>query len=214
MCPYFWLVVYEMEIKAFSVIQCALRHMEDFFFFLQVFYLSSVGRVMVRFHVISTLSRVASPPHLQNSKNWRAAVDLTGRLLTAHGQGYGKAGQPSSHSSDSLQVRCQPLSHRRPWLLFFFSFFSPRNPVAHSSSTTFTQNTFAQHGWFVGLVIVKSGTGSEVCASVVRTAWPCCLELCFFLRHDMASTWTHYRFLTKSAYGIHRHDRNSYLAPK
>lgn len=33
----------------------------------------------------------------------------------------------------------------------------------------------------LGLVIVKSGTGSEVCASVVRTAWPCR----FFLRHDM-----------------------------
>lgn len=50
------------------------------------------------------------PRHLQNSKNWRAAVDLTARLLTAHGQGYGKAGQPSSHSSDSLQVSCQGLS--------------------------------------------------------------------------------------------------------
>uniref|UniRef100_A0A3B4XLV4 Trafficking protein particle complex subunit 12 n=1 Tax=Seriola lalandi dorsalis TaxID=1841481 RepID=A0A3B4XLV4_SERLL len=38
------------------------------------------------------------------SKNWRAAVDLTGRLLTAHGQGYGKAGQPTSHTTDSLQL--------------------------------------------------------------------------------------------------------------
>lgn len=47
---------------------------------------------------------------LQSSKNWRAAVDLTGRLLTAHGQGYGKAGQPSSHTTDSLQVSCQCLS--------------------------------------------------------------------------------------------------------
>lgn len=102
---------------------------------------------MVRFRVISTFSGVASPLHLQNSKNWRAAVDLTGRLLTAHGQGYGKAGQPSSHSSDSLQVRCQPLSHRRRWLLFFFF----GNPVAHSSSTKFTQNAFARHGWFVGI---------------------------------------------------------------
>lgn len=44
---------------------------------------------------------------LQSSKNWRAAVDLTGRLLTAHGQGYGKAGQPTSHTTDSLQVGCQ-----------------------------------------------------------------------------------------------------------
>ncbi|KAI3367982.1 hypothetical protein L3Q82_026807, partial [Scortum barcoo] len=42
---------------------------------------------------------------LISSKNWRAAVDLTGRLLTAHGQGYGKAGQPTSHTTDSLQVR-------------------------------------------------------------------------------------------------------------
>lgn len=47
--------------------------------------------------------RVSSP--LQSSKNWRAAVDLTARMLTAHGQGYGKAGQPTSHTTDSLQVR-------------------------------------------------------------------------------------------------------------
>lgn len=41
---------------------------------------------------------------LISTKNWRAAVDLTGRLLTAHGQGYGKAGQATSHSTDSLQL--------------------------------------------------------------------------------------------------------------
>ncbi|XP_043926336.1 trafficking protein particle complex subunit 12 [Protopterus annectens] len=41
---------------------------------------------------------------LISSKNWRAALDLTGRLLTAHGQGYGKSGQPTSHVTDSLQV--------------------------------------------------------------------------------------------------------------
>uniref|UniRef100_A0A7N9ATZ2 Trafficking protein particle complex subunit 12 n=1 Tax=Mastacembelus armatus TaxID=205130 RepID=A0A7N9ATZ2_9TELE len=41
---------------------------------------------------------------LVSSKNWRAAVDLTGRLLTTHGQGYGKAGQPTSHTTDSLQL--------------------------------------------------------------------------------------------------------------
>ncbi|XP_044022373.1 trafficking protein particle complex subunit 12 isoform X2 [Siniperca chuatsi] len=41
---------------------------------------------------------------LISSKNWRAAVDLTGRLLTVHGQGYGKAGQPTSHTTDSLQL--------------------------------------------------------------------------------------------------------------
>uniref|UniRef100_A0A4W6C525 Trafficking protein particle complex subunit 12 n=1 Tax=Lates calcarifer TaxID=8187 RepID=A0A4W6C525_LATCA len=41
---------------------------------------------------------------LVTSKNWRAAVDLTGRLLTAHGQGYGKTGQPTSHTTDSLQL--------------------------------------------------------------------------------------------------------------
>uniref|UniRef100_A0A673KHI3 Trafficking protein particle complex subunit 12 n=1 Tax=Sinocyclocheilus rhinocerous TaxID=307959 RepID=A0A673KHI3_9TELE len=38
------------------------------------------------------------------TKNWRAAVDLTGRLLTAHGQGYGKSGQPTNHTTDSLQL--------------------------------------------------------------------------------------------------------------
>ncbi|XP_008593210.1 PREDICTED: trafficking protein particle complex subunit 12-like, partial [Galeopterus variegatus] len=41
---------------------------------------------------------------LQNCKNWRAAVDLCGRLLTAHGQGYGKSGLPTSHTTDSLQL--------------------------------------------------------------------------------------------------------------
>ncbi|XP_053315848.1 trafficking protein particle complex subunit 12 [Spea bombifrons] len=41
---------------------------------------------------------------LISSKNWRAAVDLSGRLLTAHGQGYGKSGQPTNHSTDSLQL--------------------------------------------------------------------------------------------------------------
>lgn len=41
---------------------------------------------------------------MQSSKNWRAAVDLTGRLLTVHGQGYGKAGQPTCHTTESLQV--------------------------------------------------------------------------------------------------------------
>uniref|UniRef100_A0A3Q0R697 Trafficking protein particle complex subunit 12 n=1 Tax=Amphilophus citrinellus TaxID=61819 RepID=A0A3Q0R697_AMPCI len=41
---------------------------------------------------------------LISSKNWRAAVDLTGRMLASHGQGYGKAGQPTSHTTDSLQL--------------------------------------------------------------------------------------------------------------
>ncbi|XP_057714774.1 trafficking protein particle complex subunit 12 [Corythoichthys intestinalis] len=41
---------------------------------------------------------------LISSKNWRAAVDLTGRLLTSHGQGYGKAGQLTSHTTNSLQL--------------------------------------------------------------------------------------------------------------
>uniref|UniRef100_A0A673HBB9 Trafficking protein particle complex subunit 12 n=1 Tax=Sinocyclocheilus rhinocerous TaxID=307959 RepID=A0A673HBB9_9TELE len=41
---------------------------------------------------------------LISTKNWRAAVDLTGRLLTVHGQGYGKSGQPTNHTTDSLQL--------------------------------------------------------------------------------------------------------------
>uniref|UniRef100_A0ACB8GD66 Trafficking protein particle complex subunit 12 n=1 Tax=Sphaerodactylus townsendi TaxID=933632 RepID=A0ACB8GD66_9SAUR len=41
---------------------------------------------------------------LISSKNWRAAVDLCGRLLTAHGQGYSKSGLPTSHTTDSLQL--------------------------------------------------------------------------------------------------------------
>ncbi|KAL1258404.1 hypothetical protein QQF64_011648, partial [Cirrhinus molitorella] len=41
---------------------------------------------------------------LISTKNWRGAVDLTGRLLTAHGQGYGKSGQPTNHTTDSLQL--------------------------------------------------------------------------------------------------------------
>ncbi|KAK9411276.1 trafficking protein particle complex subunit 12 [Crotalus adamanteus] len=41
---------------------------------------------------------------LISTKNWRAAVDLCGQLLTAHGQGYGKSGLPTSHTTDSLQI--------------------------------------------------------------------------------------------------------------
>uniref|UniRef100_A0A8C8Z161 Trafficking protein particle complex subunit 12 n=1 Tax=Prolemur simus TaxID=1328070 RepID=A0A8C8Z161_PROSS len=41
---------------------------------------------------------------LISCRNWRAAVDLCGRLLAAHGQGYGKSGLPTSHTTDSLQL--------------------------------------------------------------------------------------------------------------
>ncbi|XP_048209428.1 LOW QUALITY PROTEIN: trafficking protein particle complex subunit 12 [Perognathus longimembris pacificus] len=41
---------------------------------------------------------------LISCKSWRAAVDLCGCLLTAHGQGYGKSGLPTSHTTDSLQL--------------------------------------------------------------------------------------------------------------
>ncbi|VTJ77675.1 Hypothetical predicted protein [Marmota monax] len=43
-------------------------------------------------------------PEEKSCRNWRAAVDLCGRLLTAHGQGYGKSGLPTSHTADSLQL--------------------------------------------------------------------------------------------------------------
>uniref|UniRef100_A0A8C4X1C3 Trafficking protein particle complex subunit 12 n=1 Tax=Eptatretus burgeri TaxID=7764 RepID=A0A8C4X1C3_EPTBU len=36
--------------------------------------------------------------------NWTAAVELVGRMLSAHGQGYNKCGHPTSHTSDSLQL--------------------------------------------------------------------------------------------------------------
>ncbi|XP_051469914.1 trafficking protein particle complex subunit 12 isoform X1 [Apus apus] len=41
---------------------------------------------------------------LISSKNWKAAVDLCGWLLTAHGQGYKKSGLPTNHTTDSLQL--------------------------------------------------------------------------------------------------------------
>ena len=52
---------------------------------------------------------------LQSCKNWRAAVDLCGRLLTAHGQGYGKSGLPTSHTADSLQVWPRPPQATVTW---------------------------------------------------------------------------------------------------
>uniref|UniRef100_A0A8C7F3W8 Trafficking protein particle complex 12 n=1 Tax=Oncorhynchus kisutch TaxID=8019 RepID=A0A8C7F3W8_ONCKI len=52
---------------------------------------------------------------LKHTKNGHAAVDRTGRLLTAHVQGYGKAGQPSSHTTDSLLV---PVCLSVFWSLF------------------------------------------------------------------------------------------------
>ena len=40
----------------------------------------------------------------QEKECWRAAVDLTGRLLTQCGQGLGKVGTPSQHTTFSLKV--------------------------------------------------------------------------------------------------------------
>lgn len=54
---------------------------------------------------------------LQSCRNWRAAVDLCGRLLTAHGQGYGKSGLPTSHTTDSLQVRTPFRGCSLTWLI-------------------------------------------------------------------------------------------------
>lgn len=62
---------------------------------------------------------------MQSSKNWRAAVDLTGRLLTVHGQGYGKAGQPTSHTTEALQVCVLDLFLQRLTDIFYYSFIIP-----------------------------------------------------------------------------------------
>lgn len=43
-------------------------------------------------------------------------MDLCGRLLTAHGQGYSKSGLPTSHTADSLQV--QPFRTPRSSLVY------------------------------------------------------------------------------------------------
>ena len=44
------------------------------------------------------------PSPLQAAGCLRAAVDLTARFLSAHGQGLGQAGQPTVHTHKTLQV--------------------------------------------------------------------------------------------------------------
>ncbi|CAG12451.1 unnamed protein product, partial [Tetraodon nigroviridis] len=82
---------------------------------------------------------------LISSKNWRAAVDLTGRLLTVHGQGYGKAGQPTSHTTESLQV-CVISIVLLCCLLFCFCKFQERTnlPVREASWSFNNNNSLSQ----------------------------------------------------------------------
>lgn len=42
--------------------------------------------------------------HLIEAGSLRAAINLTGRLLTMYGQGYGRGGQPAKHTPFSLQL--------------------------------------------------------------------------------------------------------------
>ena len=43
-------------------------------------------------------------PCVQSSENWRAAVDLTSRLLAQCGQGPDRVNNPAPHTPSSLQV--------------------------------------------------------------------------------------------------------------
>lgn len=59
---------------------------------------------IIMFQSCPLLTCLIMPP-FQNAECWRAAVDLTGRILTKCGQGLGKVGVASQHTPFSLKVR-------------------------------------------------------------------------------------------------------------
>lgn len=208
MCPYFWLVVYEMEIKAFSVIQCALRHMEDFFFSSSLLFVvcgSCDGTVPRHFNIFSRC--VPSPLAEQQELAGCGGPDGPAAHRSRSGI---RQGGTAELPLQRLPAGEMSAAFSPPTMITFF--------VSKSSCTFQLHNIYPKH--FCTARMVRWISYSEE----RHRKWSLCFSsqdsltmlfiIMFFLRHDMASTWTHYRFLTKSAYGIHRHDRNSYLVPK
>ncbi|ELU03260.1 hypothetical protein CAPTEDRAFT_227366 [Capitella teleta] len=72
---------------------------------------------------------------LMNAECWRAAIDLTGVILTQCGQGMGQVGQPSVHSPCSLRVEVKGIRYLRVVSLISFDkvriMNTRRKPIPH-----------------------------------------------------------------------------------